>query len=224
MSLIAIILAFVLNRGLSDRMNQKSGHNSEKVDDLKDIIAKLENEVNILKSELRLQRQALENNLTSSPEKVVLDKFPSPEKKVIHPAPPPKEKWLNFVQDFNSLSNQSGYDAKKASEEFLKKYAIQAFRCKNFESRVNISSTEPQFDTTSTQNADFWAYEFKAGTFAVVPKAKTYTDNHHTERAMGEIFQSNFKHGGTYDEIRVEKPAIFRGKWNLEKPGILELS
>lgn len=229
LSLIAVIIAFLVKSKVSnqiDGLTKKLNGRDGKVEELSKKISQLENEVADLKKEIHFQQRMTENNLTAPmpSEKIVLNKFPPPEKKVVQPAPPPKEKWFNFVQDFNSLSAQSGYDAKKASEEFLKNYSIQAFSCKNFEARVDLSSTEPQFGTTSPQSADFWAYEFESGIFAVVPKAKNYTDNHHTARAMGEVFQSNFKRGGTYNKIRVEKPAIFKGMWNLEKQGILELS
>lgn len=235
LALIAAIIAFFFKNKISDNMNRiikNSNSQGEKIKELSEQISKLETEIAILKNDNQNQRQLLEKNnavnSNISPATKIISAVPNvssfPSAATNPPPRPVVEKWSDFVQEFNSLANQSGYDAKRAHEEFLNKYNVQAFSCVNFEARMNTSSLAPQFGAaTSLQNADYWAYEFETGTFAVVPRAKTYTDNHHAARAMGEVFESNFVQGGTYNKIRVERPAIFKGMWNLDKPGKLEL-
>ncbi|MBQ3442543.1 MAG: hypothetical protein IJG33_04775, partial [Selenomonadaceae bacterium] len=61
---------------------------------------------------------------------------------------------------------------------------------------------------------------------AVVPNLKTYTENHHAERAFGLVFESNFD-GGTYSKIRVERAATFEvsgDSWNLKHSGVIVLA
>lgn len=135
-----------------------------------------------------------------------------------------EDKCSDFVNDFNALSVKSGFELNEAKKEFMRKYNVRAFTCINFQERMNEPIPPPTFGSPSSgQTADLWAYEFDAGLFAVVPNVKTYTENHHSARAMGEIFRSNFAKG-TYSKIRVEKPAVFKGMWNFEKQGELVLS
>ena len=135
-----------------------------------------------------------------------------------------EDKCRDFVKDFNNFASRSGYDARKAADEFLRKYNIQAFSCANHEARMNEPIPPPEFSSVSSvHNGDFWAYEVEAGVFAVVPRVKAYTDNYHRARAAGMIFNSNFEPGNTYKNIRVNKVAIFRGMWNLAGAGELEL-
>lgn len=135
-----------------------------------------------------------------------------------------EDKCREFVNDFNALADKKGYELSEARKEFVSKYNVRQFSCINFQARMNEPIPPPTFGSpTSGQTADLWAYEFDSGLFAVVPNVKTYTENHHSARAMGAIFRSNFTKG-TYSKIRVEKPAVFKGMWNFEKQGELVLS
>ena len=150
---------------------------------------------------------------------------PSPTERPTVPPPTTEDKYKDFVKDFNALVGQSGINLKNARNDFLRKYNVQTFTCTNFEARMNEPVPAPIFDSAnSLATPDYWAYEFESGIFAVVPNVKIYSDNHHTARAMGEVFQSNFTAGRTYNKIRVNRPAIFKGMWNFEKQGELELS
>ena len=133
----------------------------------------------------------------------------------------------NFVNDFNALEKLSGFTARQAREKFLRRYKVRAFVCTNVEERMNRPKLAPKFsETSSATNGDFWACPVDENIFAVVPNLKTYTENHHAERAFGQIFESNFD-GGTYSRFRVEQAAIFElvgGKWKLIRAGKIFLS
>ena len=87
-------------------------------------------------------------------------------------------------------------------------------------------SLAPEFaSANSTATGDFWAYKVD-NIYLVVPSPanNTYNDNLHLERAMGEVFDSNFTQGKTYDEIFVERAAVFFEGWKKENKGTLRLS
>ena len=135
-----------------------------------------------------------------------------------------EEKFKDFVKEFNAIANQGGYDAKKARDEFVQKYRVRAFNCTNFEARMNDPIPPPEFGEAA--NGEYWAIPFSDNSFFVFPNVKSYSDNHHTARAMGEVFKSNFVPGGTYSKIIVERPAVFEcagNIWNLKRQGNLRL-
>lgn len=134
----------------------------------------------------------------------------------------PQDNYKEFVDDFNALLEQSGYESKEARKKFLSKYNVIALSCTNYEERMNEPIPPPKFGRVVPQTSELWAYEFAPDTFAVVPNVKAYTENHHSARAMGVVFRSNFQNG-TYNKIHVNKPAIFKGI-SLEKQGELRLS
>ena len=104
----------------------------------------------------------------------------------------------NFVNDFNALAKLSGFSARQAREKFLRRHKVRAFTCANVEERMNRPKVAPKFsETASTSSGDFWACAVEGNLFAVVPNLKTYTENHHAERAFGQVFESNFA-GGSY--------------------------
>lgn len=133
----------------------------------------------------------------------------------------------NFINDFSALDKLSGFSARQARDKFLRRYKVRAFTCANVEERMNNPKLAPKFtETPSTASGDFWACVIDGNIFAVVPNLKTYTENHHAERAFGIVFESNFD-GGTYSKIRVEQAAIFElvgVEWRLKNPGKIILS
>lgn len=133
----------------------------------------------------------------------------------------------NFINDFSALDKLSGFSARQAREKFLRRYKVRAFTCANVEERMNNPKLAPKFtETPSTASGDFWACVIDGNIFAVVPNLKTYTENHHAERAFGIVFESNFD-GGNYSKIRVEQAAIFElvgVDWRLKNPGKIILS
>ncbi|MBR0059920.1 MAG: rod shape-determining protein, partial [Selenomonadaceae bacterium] len=132
-----------------------------------------------------------------------------------------------FVTDFNALEKLSGFSARQAREKFLKRYKVRAFSCANVEERMNRPKLAPKFsEAASLASGDFWAFAVEENLFAVVPNLKTYTENHHAERAFGVVFESNFD-GGTYSRLRVERAATFEligDKWKFKSAGKIILS
>ncbi len=132
-----------------------------------------------------------------------------------------------FVTDFNALSKLSGFSGRQARERFLRRHKVRAFTCANVEERMNRPKLAPKFvEASSVAGGDFWACAVAGNTFAVVPNLKTYTENHHAERAFGLVFESNFD-GGRYSRLRVERAAVFElsgDKWRLKQTGKLVLS
>ena len=133
----------------------------------------------------------------------------------------------SFVNDFNALEKLSGFSGRRAREKFLRRYKVRAFTCANIDERMNNPKLEPRFsEVSSVPSGDFWACNIEGNLFAVVPNLKTYTENHHTERAFGLVFESDFD-GGTYSRLRVERAAIFESvgdKWQLKSTGKIILS
>lgn len=224
--LFAVIFFFMKTSQLADQSNKM----------VKQLSAQKE-KIDALTSELEKVKRNAAQTPSIAPAADILSK-PKPAEiqsfSEIHPiekpvAAPrqvtPEDKFKDFVKDFNALAGLTGFDLKESKANFQKKYKIQMFTCANFEARMNEPIPKPIFDSANAQtNPDYWAYEFEPGVFAAVPNVKTYSDNCHTARAMGDLFASNFIAGRTYNRIRVNKPAIFRGMWNLEKQGELELS
>ena len=92
---------------------------------------------------------------------------------------------------------------------------------------MNRPKLAPRFsEALSLASGDFWACNVEGNLFAVVPNLKTYTENHHAERAFGLVFESNFD-GGTYSRIRVERAATFEfsgGRWKFKSAGKIILN
>lgn len=131
-----------------------------------------------------------------------------------------------FINDFNALEKLSGFSGRQSREKFLKRYKVRAFSCANVEERMNRPKLAPKFiEADTVASGDFWACAVDDNIFAVVPNLKTYTENHHAERAFGLVFESNFD-GGTYSKIRVVQAATFEfidNKWKLKSTGQLIL-
>ena len=126
-----------------------------------------------------------------------------------------------FVNDFNALEKLSGFSSRQAREKFFRRHKVRAFVCGNVEERMNRPTLAPKFVETSSTSGDFWACAVDGNIFAVVPNVKTYTENHHAERAFGAVFESNFD-GGNYSRLRVERAAVFEftgNEFKLKRPG-----
>lgn len=133
-----------------------------------------------------------------------------------------------LVANFNRLADKkAGYELNQARKEFVSKYNVRAFSCVNYEERMNEPIPPPKFsDSESAFSGEYWAVPLTPTQFAVFPNVKTYTNNVHATRAMGEVFKSNFATGRTYSEIIVNVPAIFDylgTSWHLKRQGVLQL-
>lgn len=222
--LLFVVLLIILKDGLG-RLSKRLTKQDERIETLTRKIEQLER--NAAQQKQKMPEQVI--NSSVSPKLVVeTQNFSEPRWIERPPEPRPitaEDKYKDFVKDFNALVGQSGINLKNARSDFMRKYNVQTFTCTNFEARMNEPVPAPVFDSAnSIANPDYWAYEFESGIFSVVPNVKIYSDNHHTARAMGEVFKSNFTAGRTYNKIHVNKPAIFKGMWNFEKQGELELS
>lgn len=153
-------------------------------------------------------------------------------RKIVSPSPSKKNishsSANNLTAEFNSLASQGGFDFKKSRDEFLHKYKVRAFSCTNFEARMNEPVPPPEFfEVSVVLSGDYWAINLKDNLFAVFPNIKIYSDNYHTARAMGNVFESNFVAGMTYNKIFVVNPAVFScsgNVWSLINKGKLNLT
>ncbi len=238
-SILSIFIFLLLRSGLNSRINSfiTKFNNRAEIDE----IASLKNDLKILRSEnreLRMRLESLENKpaqtyISTPAPAVTLQKSPALtlQKSSVqnYPAktpPPPTllDKYADFISEFNELNakEMTGYEKQSARQNFVSKYNVKFFSCVNYNERMNNPNLEPEFAQQSGKG-DYWAYEVEADTFAVVPNVSSYTENLHVARAMGEVFNSNFK-DGNYSNIRVVKPAIFKGMWRLAEKGELVLS
>ena len=232
---VAIILAFICLTKLSNfkekqnKLKQTCSAQEETIKKLSKKVESLTKEITSIKTAPPVvNRDAAPRNIevhsfTSVPT-VQLEKSPAPPPPIVTNQIAPEEKFTDFVKAFNSLANQGGFSAKKARDEFVQKYRVRAFNCTNFEARMNDPIPPPVFGETA--NGEYWAIPFTDNSFFVFPNVKSYSDNHHTARAMGEVFKSNFASGGTYSKITVEKPAVFEcagNVWTFKRQGKLGL-
>ena len=136
------------------------------------------------------------------------------------------ETGTNFIAEYNSILNETdGFKIRTARENFAEKYKVRAFSCTNFNERTNQPFLQPIFiEADSIQSGDYWA--IPAGNiFKVIPNIKSYNENCHVARAMGEVFDSNFV-SETYNKIQVEAAAEFTvsgQNWILNLKGKLVL-
>ena len=132
-----------------------------------------------------------------------------------------------FLKEYNLLLEKTGYEAKTARDAFIEKYKVRGFKCANVDERINQPSLKAIFENAETvQRGDYWAIPISGNKFKVVPNVKNYTENYHTTRAMGEVFNSNF-YSGNYAKIQVEDAAEFinsGNSWTLCKAGKIYLS
>ena len=229
---VALIFAFVALSSAVSKIRQLSSElNNQKnaVKEMSKKFTKLEDEIHSLKSDGENQRRLNEQKFFELQNGNRFPQQPQIQTSVYNaPQNTPPDKLKNFVDDFNQLMYQistvSPFEAKQFSNEFMRRYQIQEFSCVNFESRMNEPVPPPQFGMS--KNGEFWAYEYESGIFAVVPSitVRNYRDNYHNARAMGDVFKSNFETGRTYSKIVVNRPAVFKGMWNLSEKGTLELS
>ncbi|MBQ3451844.1 MAG: hypothetical protein IJG32_06245 [Selenomonadaceae bacterium] len=133
-----------------------------------------------------------------------------------------------FISYFNNLKNFSGKDFNEQYRSFIRDHDVKAFSCEDVAGRMNNPNLPLIFsEVPSAKDGDFWAVPAQGNKFAVLPNPRPIdNDNFHVERAMRDVFESNFQPGNTYDKIQVERPAIFTrtGKvWNLMEKGHLIL-
>ena len=222
-SVISILLLIIIKSSLQSRMNKLTTLFNMQRDEL----SKVTDELKVTKNEINRLKNHIEN-LEMKLSKVEEIPERQPQSYVSPPIQlkktPPEDKFKDFISDFNALKGVRGSEQIKLREEFLSKYKIKGFNCKNFNERMNNPSLEPEFETSqSPASCEYWAYEDSNETFVVLPNVKSYNENYHVARAMSFVFDSNFENGN-YSNIRVIKPAIFRSNLQLFEKGELVLS
>ena len=217
---------------LEDKLNRQE----ELILKLNDRIKKLES--GVFNSSEYLQETARKN---TSPRPAENNFFSPHSAEKITPSPPakkivtasPTEKNIsrssasNLISEFNSLTRQDGFNFRKSRDEFLQKYKVRAFNCTNSDARMNEPVPPPIFVEVETViSGDYWAVKLNDNLFAIFPNIKIYSETCHSARAMGEVFESNFLAGMTYNKIFVSTPAIFScsgNVWKLINKGKLNL-
>ena len=232
LSLLVVIIMLLMRNGLLSRINSLT-RDFKELKDKTAKIAELNKDIATLSGEnyeLRKRVESLENQIRNTPtvetrQQINFQKS-APFAASTYAAAPPTllDKCKDFINDFNALNNFAPSEKRVKRTEFFNKYQIHAFNCKNYNDRMNNPALEPQFEIAAQAiNGEYWAYEVENNTFAVVPNVKNYNDNYHGARGMVFVFDSNFS-GGNYANIRVVKPAIFKGMWRLGEKGELVLS
>ncbi len=225
LALVAIMLCIVLCKENSSRIDKMRENHSNQLKDADKKISDLRNKI------ADLERRLSENSFAQKTTSIVDTKIAPPAKKIPDfnsaTADVKSKNFDDFVTEFNALLNfdSQDVDLRRAINEFIQKFNVRAFNCTNAELRIDEPIPPPKFEeATPARSGNYWAFEFDAGLFAVVPKIKNYNNNIHFQQAMGEVFESNFTSGGSYDKIFVSKPAIFKGEWNLQTRGALILT
>ena len=232
LAVVTFIVCLIIKSGAQSKIDELTANLKERnkeISHLGSVINNLENDkINKLESKIKSLEQkikSLDYNQPSQPAApVVMQKsnnYNPPQ--VTRREPTLADKCADFVSAFNSLSNKSAGESITAREEFAKKFKLKSFICDNSDMLINNPNLNPIFAEESF-DGDYWAYEVEPNTYAVVPNVTTYTEDLHIARAMGKVFDSNFVVGRNYSVIRVTKPAIFKGMWNLETRGRLELN
>ena len=236
-AVIALLLAIcAVFRGNSqtERLRAKD----KEIAELKKQVSSVSDEVKILRAKIPVmpidtappRRPTPQNDFFAETALPRSNYQPLPARPTAAPAPVPPEnlresKEKIFLRDLNEfLAAAHSSNLRQLRLDFTKKYPVKAFSCANAEERMGNPSVAPKFVTTaSTQGGDFWAYK-PDDVYLVVPSTNSYNDNLHLERAMREVFDSNFVEGNTYDNIVVEKAAVFAEGWKQLKKGRLRLS
>ena len=131
-----------------------------------------------------------------------------------------------ITSDFNEMmkavADTPGLGSQSIKQKFVKDHRIIAFKCINFERRVN-NSEPPQFAECMPTESTLWGVPLNDGTLAVFPSLREYEINAHNYGGLKELFESGYR-SGSYRKIEIIEPAVMspdfshikrRGKLNL---------
>ena len=138
-----------------------------------------------------------------------------------------EDEYRPFVDEYNEIQRATDLsisEIKEKRKEFAQRYAVQSFTCSNHQQRMNNPSLPLEFADESLVKANFWAYKLSDRTYAVVPNVRVYEESAHTSGGMGKIYDSNYSTGKSYNNIIVERPAIFGEGWFLKEKGKIILT
>ena len=133
-----------------------------------------------------------------------------------------------ITEAFNKMmldsTRQEGIDLWELRNGFIMAYHVVAFKCVNFQERMNHQSeVKPQFEKCQPSESTLWGIKLSDGTIAVLPGLREYEMTAHLYGGLKELFYSNYQ-GGSYRKIEVEQPAIMKSDFSLVKEGKLRLS
>ncbi|MBQ3451843.1 MAG: hypothetical protein IJG32_06240 [Selenomonadaceae bacterium] len=231
---IVLVIVLVMLSIYSGKQSNALKKKQDQIDKLREQVESLDNEIKLLRNAERNRENSFRNPPPERPRQISFAKETFPTEDLISPpqtavpAPPkssPEDKEKIFLKDFNGLIAEMNTPRFRTTRaEFIRKYSVKAFSCENAQDRMNNPNLPPIFsEVTPVSNGDFWAYRVD-NIYLVVPLLNGYNDNLHVERAMGEVFDSNFSAGKSYDKVFVEKAARFHEGWKKESKGMLRLS
>ena len=154
------------------------------------------------------------------------DKFkPTPK---IDKIPQESSEIREIVVAFNEMMRETakaqGFGSSmQIRQKFIKDYRVIAFKCVNFEERVNRPEVQPRFETSDMLENTLWGTPLQDGTLAVLPGLRQYESTAHSQGGLKELFRSSYI-SGSYRKIEVIKPAIVTRDYKIIEKGELSLS
>ncbi len=130
---------------------------------------------------------------------------------------------LDFNAMMDSLATASGLGIRSIKDTFMSDHRAIAFKCVNFEERVNHPGIPPQFAQCTPSESTLWGVPLSNDRMAVLPSLPAYEMTAHLQGGLKELFESGYR-AGSYRNIKVEEPAIVSRDFKDIKKGVLKLS
>ena len=130
---------------------------------------------------------------------------------------------LDFNAMMDSLATASGLGIRSIKDTFMRDHRAIAFKCVNFEERVNRPGIPPQFAQCMPSESTLWGVPLSNDRMAVLPSLPAYEMTAHLQGGLKELFESGYR-AGSYRNIKVEEPAIVSRDFKDIKKGVLKLS
>ena len=130
---------------------------------------------------------------------------------------------LDFNAMMDSLATASGLGIRSIKDKFMRDHRAIAFKCVNFEERVNRPGIPPQFAQCMPSESTLWGVPLSNDRMAVLPSLPAYEMTAHLQGGLKELFESGYR-VGSYRNIKVVEPAIVSRDFKVIKKGVLKLS
>ena len=130
---------------------------------------------------------------------------------------------LDFNAMMDSLVTASGLGILSIKDKFKRDHRAIAFKCVNFEERVNRPVIPPQFAQCMPSESTLWGVPLSNDRMAVLPSLPAYEMTAHLQGGLKELFESGYR-AGIYRNIKVVEPAIVSRDFKVIKMGVLKLS
>lgn len=130
---------------------------------------------------------------------------------------------LAFNKMMFDLTRAQGLGPRNIRDAFMQNYRVVAFKCSNFEERINRPEVKPQFVTCQPSEGTLWGVPLSDGNLAVLPALREYESTAHSQGGLKELFDSDYR-SGSYRKIEVTRPAIMTRDFQIiKKKGELRL-